>query len=98
MEARKDQYVIVVRDNGPGIAPQNHIKIFQRFFRVDAAYRGLKLQDQHTSGAGLGLSIALSIAETHRGSLHLESSDERGSVFIATVPQSQFADSSTTRD
>jgi len=89
LEPKGDQYVIAVRDDGPGIATEHQHKVFQRFFRVDAAYQRANIHNAHTSGAGLGLSIALSIAETHRGALCLDASSKKGSVFITTIPRLQ---------
>jgi heavy metal sensor kinase len=65
---------IEVRDNGRGIAPELHEKIFERFFRADS------------NGAGLGLPIARWIAEAHGGRVWLEASDERGTTFCAVLP------------
>jgi len=86
LERVGDQYVVRVKDNGLGISAENRERVFHRFFRVDAAYQRANLNNLHTSGAGLGLSIALSIAETHRGTLSLDEGAERGSVFVARIP------------
>ena len=67
---------IEVRDNGPGIPPELHEKIFERFFRAGG------------NGAGLGLPIARWIAEAHGGRVWLEASDERGTTFRAVLPAS----------
>lgn len=64
---------ITVHDNGPGIAPEDQPKIFQRFFRADRARVG--------RGTGLGLSIARWIAEQHGGNLELKSTPGVGSAF-----------------
>jgi heavy metal sensor kinase len=74
---------IEVHDSGSGIPPELRERIFERFFRVDAA------QDAHVSdgsGAGLGLPIARWIAEAHGGKLWLERSGRDGSTFVATLP------------
>src|SRR5262245_20265398 len=65
-------------DEGPGIAPADRPRIFERFVRLDTA--------GGESGGGLGLPIARWIAEAHGGSLDLESSSEKGSCFLITLP------------
>jgi two-component system OmpR family sensor kinase len=64
---------ITIRDTGPGIPPADRPRIFERFVTLDAARTG--------GGAGLGLSIARWIAETHGGSLTLADSGASGSTF-----------------
>ncbi len=65
---------IEVTDQGPGIPPELHEKIFERFYRVDAARSG--------HGAGLGLPIARWIAEAHGYTLEVQRSDESGTTFV----------------
>jgi signal transduction histidine kinase len=76
--------VLTVADTGEGIPLPEQPHIFERFYRVDKA-RSRNGTDAG-SGAGLGLSIARWIAEAHGGRLELVSSDEKGSVFAATLP------------
>lgn len=67
--------LIEVLDSGDGIAPEDHSKLFDPFFRSkDARQRGI-------AGTGLGLAIASRIAETLGGSLRCESTPGRGSCF-----------------
>ncbi|MDQ3622854.1 MAG: HAMP domain-containing histidine kinase, partial [Verrucomicrobiota bacterium] len=66
---------IVVRDNGPGIAPVLHAKIFERFFRID------KARSRAEGGVGLGLAIAKQAMERNGGCIEVESASGRGSVF-----------------
>jgi heavy metal sensor kinase len=70
---------IEVRDGGPGIPQDALEKVFERFFRVDAARTA-------SDNSGLGLPIARWIAELHRGTLRLERSDDQGSTFAAELP------------
>ncbi len=69
-----------VTDHGIGIAPADHKKIFQRFFRTDIA-RG------HTKkGTGLGLAICSWIAELHKGRVEVKSDLGQGSTFTVILP------------
>lgn len=60
-----DEAVLVVRDNGPGIPPDELSKVAQRFYRLD--------RSRNLPGNGLGLAIVAAIAKLHGGSLQLES-------------------------
>jgi heavy metal sensor kinase len=75
-------FEIHVTDTGPGIPPELHARIFERFFRADPA----RSRSGREGGAGLGLSIALWIAEAHHGRLELVRSDARGSHFAVFLP------------
>jgi len=69
---------IRVTDTGPGIAPADQMRIFDRFVQLDPARR--------TGGTGLGLPIAKWIAEAHGGTLVLETSGQGGSTFRVSFP------------
>ncbi len=73
-----------VVDHGAGIPAESRERIFERFFRVDAA----RSRDRSTltSGAGLGLSICRRIAELHGGSLALVDSRPGRTEFRVTLP------------
>jgi heavy metal sensor kinase len=73
-----------VIDTGPGIAPQHHEHIFDRFYRVDQA------RSRERGGTGLGLSIARWAVEAHGGYIELESEEGRGSTFRIVLPVSSF--------
>jgi heavy metal sensor kinase len=70
-----------VRDAGPGIPPEEHDRIFERFVRLPAM--GAQAAPQ---GGGLGLPIARWIADAHGGSLTLVESTAAGSVFAVRLP------------
>ena len=67
---------IVVRDSGPGIAPEHLLLIFDRFYKADAA--------RASGGSGLGLSIVKAIVERHGGTITVR--NERGAVFEILLP------------
>ncbi|EAQ27662.1 hypothetical protein NAP1_08717 [Erythrobacter sp. NAP1] len=64
---------LVIRDDGPGIAPSDRLRIFERFYRGRASMN-------ETHGSGLGLALAQAIAERHGLSLTLDYTD-RGASF-----------------
>lgn len=71
---------IAVTDNGPGIAPRFHSRIFERFYRVDGLSR---IKD----GSGLGLAIVKHIAIAQDGAVGLESDIGAGSAFTLSLPR-----------
>jgi len=83
---RRDEDVIHVdvADQGPGIPAESRERVFERFYRVDAART--RQETSHTSGAGLGLAIARRIAEAHDGRLVLAESRPGHTVFQLTIP------------
>jgi heavy metal sensor kinase len=77
-------YAISVIDAGPGIPLDAQGRVFERFFRADAARS--RSENSVTSGAGLGLAIARRIAEMHGGRLDLLDSRPGHTEFRATLP------------
>ena len=70
LSATPDKAILVVQDNGPGIAPEEYNRVFDRFYRVGG--------DRHQSGtlgSGLGLAIVRDIVVLHQGQIHLAVSD-----------------------
>lgn len=84
VKARRDgsRYVVAVEDTGAGIPTDLQPRVFERFFRADKARTH---QNDGGTGAGLGLAISRWIAEAHHGELKLGSSNEKGSVFLASL-------------
>jgi two-component system, OmpR family, phosphate regulon sensor histidine kinase PhoR len=73
---------IAVRDNGKGIARNEHKRIFEKFYRVD------DLLARQQDGSGLGLSIVQHVMRAHRGKVEVESEPGKGSSFTLLVPKS----------
>ncbi|RVT82772.1 hypothetical protein DXV76_16185 [Rhodobacteraceae bacterium CCMM004] len=71
---------IALSDDGPGIAPEDHARIFERFRQADNHIARVH------GGAGLGLAISRELAEVLDGRLELESSPGAGATFILTLP------------
>lgn len=65
-----------VRDNGIGIAREHRERIFEKFYRVDAA------RDRGAGGTGLGLAIAAGITNRYGAAIHVESEPGQGACFI----------------
>ncbi|HXN51991.1 MAG TPA: ATP-binding protein [Candidatus Acidoferrum sp.] len=79
-EARDGEVVFTVADTGIGIPKADQPRIFERFYRVDAA------RSRELGGTGLGLSIAKHIVEVHGGRIWVESEVGRGSQFHFSIP------------
>jgi len=83
LTARPEAATISVRDTGIGIAPGDVDRVFDRFWRADAA----RSRTGDRPGFGLGLSICKWIAEAHGGSIAVTSRPGRGSTFTVTLPR-----------
>lgn len=70
--------VLRVADDGPGIAPEDQDKVWQRFWQADPS-RG------EDGGSGLGLAMVKEIMQLHGGSVGLESTPGKGSIFSVTL-------------
>ena len=71
---------LLVRDNGPGVPADERELIFERF------YRSSRHREAGIPGTGLGLPIARTIAQLHRGRLWVEPAAEGGSIFALALP------------
>ncbi|MBD2093284.1 two-component sensor histidine kinase [Microcoleus sp. FACHB-1515] len=80
LTARDRMALITVQDTGVGIAPDQHTRIFDRFYRVDGD------RSRQTGGAGLGLAMAQAIAQAHQGKIQVQSDMGKGSVFTVHLP------------
>jgi two-component system phosphate regulon sensor histidine kinase PhoR len=76
---------VMVRDFGPGIAPEHLPRLTERFYRVDIG------DSRSQGGTGLGLSLVKHILNRHRGRLLIESVLKNGATFTACFPQPKTA-------
>lgn len=84
VKEKNGQAMILVKDTGIGISPENQKKIFDPFFRVD------KSRSRAMGGAGLGLALVDSIAREHGGSVKVLESNEKGSIIALMLPISSL--------
>lgn len=80
LSVKGKELLISVRDTGIGIRPEDHERIFERFYRVD------KARSRQTGGHGIGLSIAKWIVESHKGTIQVISEVKKGSTFMMKIP------------
>lgn len=73
-------YRVEVRDSGIGIAPENLVHLFQKFYQVEPSLT------REFGGAGLGLSISKVLVEAHGGRIGVESAPGEGSTFWFSLP------------
>ncbi|MCL6522452.1 MAG: HAMP domain-containing histidine kinase [Firmicutes bacterium] len=93
LEARREEewLELAVRDQGPGIPPEEQERIFERF------YRGRAENGRARDGTGLGLSIARWIVQEHGGTIRVESREGQGARFVVRVPLLAPADGARDR-
>ena len=70
-----------VRDDGPGVAPDDLHSIFEPFYRADHS------RSKKTGGYGLGLSMCKRIAEAHGGTIAAEPGPVRGVTIVVSIPR-----------
>ena len=73
--------LIHISDNGEGIAQEDLVRIFERFYRTDRS------RNSSTGGSGIGLSIAKKIMEDHRGEIWAESELGVGTTITFSLPK-----------
>ncbi len=73
--------VVEIRDQGPGIAPEEQEHIFDSFYRIPENGAG------HVAGTGLGLAAVKAIVEAHGGRVRLRSEPGQGSSFMVMLPR-----------
>lgn len=73
---KENKVFLSISDNGPGIAPEDHAKVFEPFYTTKETGKG----------TGLGLAIVQQIVEEHSGTIELQNSPERGASFLIAFP------------
>jgi two-component system OmpR family sensor kinase len=76
-----EQAFLEVRDQGPGIAPDERGRIFERFVRLEPA------RERHPEGSGLGLAIVEQVANAHQGLVHVLARPGGGTIFRVLLPK-----------
>jgi signal transduction histidine kinase len=76
-EARGDEWVVTVRDNGIGLDREDASRVFGMFARVD----------RNVEGSGIGLAVCRRVVEAHGGHIWVEPASGGGSAFRFTLPQ-----------
>ena len=80
LAVRETTAVLEVEDTGPGLAPEQTARVFERFYRADTA------RTRAGGGSGLGLSIVRAVVEAHGGRVGVRSTPGRGSTFVVELP------------
>ena len=81
VRTREGVVAISVTDQGEGLTPEDQERVFERFYRVDAA------RSRHTGGTGLGLSIVKHVVSNHGGEVTVWSQPGQGSTFTVRLPE-----------
>ncbi|XAS69635.1 ATP-binding protein [Micrococcaceae bacterium Sec5.7] len=81
VRAKEGLIAVSVTDQGGGLTPEDQERVFERFYRVDAA------RSRHTGGTGLGLSIVKHVISNHGGEVTLWSQPGQGSTFTLRLPE-----------
>ncbi len=89
-ETRQNKVIYAIKDNGIGIAERHLSKIWNIFFRVDAA--------SPQSGEGIGLSFVKRIVHKHKGKIWATSEEGQGSTFFVELQQKDFREDEFTRN
>ncbi|MHA7283142.1 sensor histidine kinase [Arthrobacter sp. TMS2-4] len=81
LRSRDGLVQVSVTDQGVGITPEEQERIFERFYRIDAA------RSRQTGGTGLGLSIVKHVVSNHGGEVTVWSQSGQGSTFTVRLPE-----------
>jgi len=80
LRTQDGQAVIQVTDRGVGIAPEEQVRIFEKFYRTPAP------ESQRVPGTGLGLTLVAHFAKAHGGRVEVRSAPGEGSTFSIHLP------------
>jgi len=86
LHAADGMVAVSISDQGDGMSPEDQERVFERFYRVDAA------RSRHTGGTGLGLSIVKHVVSNHGGELTVWSQLGKGSTFTVRLPELEADD------
>ncbi|WP_426007484.1 sensor histidine kinase [Paenarthrobacter sp. NyZ202] len=86
VRSKEGVVAISVTDQGEGLTPEDQERVFERFYRVDAA------RSRHTGGTGLGLSIVKHVVSNHGGEVTVWSQPGQGSTFTLRLPEMEGQD------
>ncbi|MHB1413955.1 MAG: sensor histidine kinase, partial [Chloroflexota bacterium] len=78
VDAEDGSATLVVRDHGPGIAPEKRERVFERFYQAH--------DERHYGGMGIGLYISQEIVYLHGGEIGVEAPADGGSRFVVRLP------------
>jgi two-component system OmpR family sensor kinase len=84
---------IEVADSGPGLSPEQAERVFERFYRADAARTRRASGPSGATGTGLGLAIVAAIVAAHHGSVDLVTEPGKGATFRVRLPLVPAGDS-----
>jgi two-component system OmpR family sensor kinase len=87
LRAEEHAVVVEVADAGPGLAPEQAERVFERFYRADAA-RTRREDGSQRSGTGLGLAIVAALVAAHGGTVEVDSTPGGGATFRVRLPES----------
>lgn len=79
--AKENKFILEVADTGIGISEEGLKHVFERFYREDRA------RSRKTGGSGLGLSIAQSIVQLHKGNIKITNNTPKGTIVTIRLPK-----------
>ena len=82
-EVMEKELRLIIHDNGPGIAEDEQLKVFEKFYQIDPSYSG------QVRGFGLGLYYARHFARKQGGDILIDSRPGEGTSAILRLPRSQ---------
>lgn len=85
LQRGSDGVMLMIADNGTGIAPEHLPHLFDRFYRADPS------RSRKYGGSGLGLAITKSIIDSHNGTIEVKSEIGRGTVFLIRLPAPDYS-------